>query len=90
MSDRGSRRQSNGATFREYFILGAFTGMVYSLFKDPGGCACCGCVLVLLLVLLIVLVGAMFASAWPWIGLAVLLFLGGRWLLKRMEERRGR
>lgn len=88
MRDPGSRGQSNWATFREYFVLGAIVGMIHSLFTDPRGCACCGCVLVLLVVF-VVLVGAMFASAWPWIGLAVLVFLGGRWLLKYLEERRG-
>ncbi len=45
-------------SFWEGFKLGAFAGLVYSLVKNPGGCACCA---VLLLVLALVLVVAVVA-----------------------------
>jgi len=39
----------------DWFLAGAGVGVVYSLFRNPGGCACCGGCLLLLGVLAIVL-----------------------------------
>lgn len=52
----GDPSSSNTRTFWDWFLLGALFGVVYSLIRNPGGCACCaGCLALLFIVLLVVL-----------------------------------
>jgi hypothetical protein len=55
--DYPDNRTSNPRTFWDWFLLGALAGVVYSLFRNPAGCACCvGCMAVALALAILVAV----------------------------------
>ena len=72
---------------RDWFVVGACTGIVYSLWRNPQGCGCClGC-LGFLALAAAVFVGVLFWVTWPWSIILVAGALGLRWYLARMSER---
>ena len=72
----------------ENFKLGAFAGLVYSLVKNPGGCACCAVLLLGLAVALVVVAVAIVASLFKFLLLGVVVVLA--FLLVRAIVRRNR
>jgi len=75
------------ASMWDWFLAGAGVGVLYSLFRNPGGCACCGGCLVLLGVLAIVL--AVVAIERNVVVLAVVLAIGVAWFLWRKQKQMG-
>lgn len=75
-------------SFWESFKLGAFAGLVYSLVKNPGGCACCAVLLLVLALVLVVAAVAIVASLFKFLLLGVVAWLA--FLLVRAIVRRNR
>jgi hypothetical protein len=86
---RGSQRpaRGRGASMWDWFLLGAGAGALYSLFRNPGGCACCGGCLVLLGVLAIVL--AVVAIERNVVVLAVVFAIAVAFFLWRKQKQMG-
>lgn len=60
-------RQTSGYRMRDWFVFGMFAGVIYSLWKNPGGCACAGGCLVILAILAAIAVFAVVSAYLPWI-----------------------
>ena len=72
--------QTGGYRKRDWFVLGMFAGVAYSLWKNPAGCACATGCLVILLVLAGIALFAVFSAYWPWLLLvAVAVILARAW-----------
>ena len=86
---RGSQRPApaRGASMWDWFLLGAGAGALYSLFRNPGGCACCGGCLLLMGVLAIVLL--IVAVERNVVVLAVVLAIGVAFFLWRKQKSMG-
>ena len=72
--------------FREGFKLGAFAGLVYSLVKNPGSCACCAVLLLVLALVFVVAAVAIVGSLFKFLlfgAIAWLAFLLVRAIVQR-------
>jgi MFS family permease len=75
-----------------------WAGALYSLWRNPQGCACCGCFALVLALILGVLVIGLVMSAWQFIVVIVVVIVSLKalqptietWIREWMEQRRGR
>ena len=83
-------RKANGgghpSGFWDWFLIGAATGVVYNLFKNPGGLACCGCFALVLAIILGIVAWVLIAEYYIWFILIAIVFFGWRiWVRYRKE-----
>ncbi len=90
MTARQPAKPGQHVRTRDWFLLGMLAGLVYSLWKNPQGCACATGCLGILIIVAIVLMSSVIYAFWSWIppviGLVILIW----WLRKRDRERSGR
>lgn len=72
--------------FWDWFFIGAATGAVYSLFKNPGGLACCGCLALVIALIVGVLAVMLIAEFYTWVLLIALVIAGWRILVHYRDK----
>jgi hypothetical protein len=66
----------------DWFLLGAFAGVMVQMVRNPGSVACCGCLAVILVIILGIVAWFLIAEYYIWILLFALVVFGARWWVR--------